>query len=303
MRALVGDVFREGGLMTQFEEHADGQMFFDELLKAQGGDSKAYEDFVDKFKPKKTTDDCFTPVAVYECVAEWVTEKYGVERSRMVRPFYPNGDYEAYNYPSDAVVVDNPPFSIIAQIVRFYARRGVKFFLFGPSLTLMTSDKIAQACAIPLGVSVIYENGAEVNTGFITNLEPDDTCLKSEPELFKRLDEIATRVRREHKKQLPKYTYPDHVVTAAMVQQYSKYGVPYEVSRRNSKKLRALNAQEEIGKTIFGDGLLLSDKAAAERAAAERAAAEKAAATQWKLSKWELDEVKRLSENDTEDTP
>ena len=294
--------------MTQFEEHADGQMFFDELLKAQGGDSKAYEDFVDKFKPKKTTDDCFTPVAVYECVAEWVTEKYGVERSRMVRPFYPNGDYEAYDYPSDAVVVDNPPFSIITQIVRFYARQGVKFFLFGPSLTLISGDKIAQACAIPLGVSVIYENGAEVNTGFITNLEPDDTCLKSEPELFKRLDEIATRVRRERKKQLPKYTYPDHVVTAAMVQQYSKYGVPYEVSRRNSKKLRALNAQEEIGKTIFGDGLLLSDKAAAERAAAERAAAERAAAeraaaTQWKLSKWELDEVRRLSENDTEDTP
>ena len=221
----------------------------------------------------------------------------------MVRPFYPNGDYEAYDYPSDAVVVDNPPFSIITQIVRFYARQGVKFFLFGPSLTLISGDKITQACAIPLGVSIPYANGAEVITGFITNLESGDVCLKSEPELFNRLNSVADEIRKNGKRQLPKYSYPDHVVTAAMVQQYSKYGVPYEVSRKNSKKLRALNAQEEIGKTIFGDGLLLSDKAAAERAAAERAAAERAAATQWKLSKWELDEVRRLSENDTEDTP
>lgn len=35
VRALVGDVFREGGLMAQFEEHADGQMFFSETLNAR----------------------------------------------------------------------------------------------------------------------------------------------------------------------------------------------------------------------------------------------------------------------------
>ena len=28
--------------------------------------SKEYEDFVEKFKPKKTTDDCYTPPNVYE---------------------------------------------------------------------------------------------------------------------------------------------------------------------------------------------------------------------------------------------
>ena len=147
-------------------------------------------------------------------------------------------------------------------------------------------------------MSIPYANGAEVITGFITNLESGDVCLKSEPELFNRLDSVADEIRKNGKRQLPKYSYPDHVVTAAMVQQYSKYGVPYEVSRKNSKKIQTLNAQQEVGKAIFGGGLLLSDKAAAERAAAERAAA-----TQWKLSKWELDEVRRLSENDTEDTP
>lgn len=28
--------------------------------------SNTYEEFVDKFKPKKTTDDCYTPGAIYE---------------------------------------------------------------------------------------------------------------------------------------------------------------------------------------------------------------------------------------------
>ena len=38
-----------------------------------------YDGFVEKFKPKKTTDDCYTPPEVYEVVASWVEEKYGVD--------------------------------------------------------------------------------------------------------------------------------------------------------------------------------------------------------------------------------
>lgn len=30
-----------------------------------------YEAFVDKFKPKKTTDDCYTPPDVYDTVGEF----------------------------------------------------------------------------------------------------------------------------------------------------------------------------------------------------------------------------------------
>ena len=30
-----------------------------------------YSAFVDKFTPKKTTDDCYTPENIYEAVAEW----------------------------------------------------------------------------------------------------------------------------------------------------------------------------------------------------------------------------------------
>ncbi len=61
---------------------------------------------------------------------KWIVTKF-------VRPFYPGGDYEKYNYMSDNIVVDNPPFSILAQIVKWYQSQGIKFFLFAPGLTII----------------------------------------------------------------------------------------------------------------------------------------------------------------------
>lgn len=37
-----------------------------------GDVSEEYQAFVDKFKPKRTTDDCITPDNVYEAVLAWV---------------------------------------------------------------------------------------------------------------------------------------------------------------------------------------------------------------------------------------
>ena len=75
-----------------------------------------YDGFVEKFKPKKTTDDCYTPPAVYDAVLQYVREKYNIDDDvPIVRPFYPGGDYENYDYPEGCVVVDNPPFSIFAK--------------------------------------------------------------------------------------------------------------------------------------------------------------------------------------------
>lgn len=31
-----------------------------------------YEEFVNKFKPKLTTDDCYTPPKIYSVILEWV---------------------------------------------------------------------------------------------------------------------------------------------------------------------------------------------------------------------------------------
>lgn len=38
-----------------------------------------YEGFVDKFKPKKTTDDCYTPPNVYEAIKDWVVNEYDLK--------------------------------------------------------------------------------------------------------------------------------------------------------------------------------------------------------------------------------
>lgn len=88
----------------------------------------SFEDFCEKFKPKKTTDDCYTPPTIYEVIKNWACKEYGIDPDKIVRPFYPGGDYENFDYAPDAVVLDNPPFSILAQICEFYLERGIPFF-------------------------------------------------------------------------------------------------------------------------------------------------------------------------------
>jgi hypothetical protein len=137
--------------------------------RQEGNDE--YNEFLDKFEIQKTTDDCYTPDGVYQAVVDWVEKEYGVKPAKMVRPFYPGGDYQHETYPKGCVVVDNPPFSILAEIINFYADRGIKFFLFAPSLTLFSSSSSSSCCALATGADVIYENGASVATSFLTNLE------------------------------------------------------------------------------------------------------------------------------------
>lgn len=127
-----------------------------------------YNEFLDKFEAKKTTDDCYTPNEVYEAVKNHVIEKYNLKDRKVVRPFYPGGDYENYTYPKDCVVIDNPPFSILSKIVEFYQKKKIVYFLFGPHLTLFSANKGQNY--IITNSQITYENKAFVNTGFITNL-------------------------------------------------------------------------------------------------------------------------------------
>ena len=66
-----------------------------------------YQQFLEKFKQKKTTDDCYTPTEVYDAVAKWVSDTYNIDRRHFERPFYPGGDYKNAEYPKGCVVVDN----------------------------------------------------------------------------------------------------------------------------------------------------------------------------------------------------
>lgn len=141
--------------------------------------NETYDEFVNKFKPKLTTDDCYTPPKIYSVILEWVKKYYGVNE-RILRPFNPNDDYKKYDY-SNAVVVDNPPFSILAKIIDYYLDNDVKFFLFAPALTCFTYlAKNRKICILPINVNIKYDNGAIVNTGFITNLENNAININSE---------------------------------------------------------------------------------------------------------------------------
>ena len=262
-------------------------------------EDKDYLEFLDKFKDKKTTDDCYTPTLVYEAVAKWVENEYHINRKDFVRPFYPGGDYKAEKYPKGCVVVDNPPFSILAEIVKFYHESGVRFFLFAPSLTLFSSSfSSSSSCtALCCGVSVTYDNTANVSTSFLTNLEDRSIRFKSAPTLYKAVEAANDENLKQLRTELPKYTYPDNVVTSAFVARLAKYGVDFAVSVKESCGISSLDSQKESGKAIYGKGYLISEKAAAEKAAAEKAAAEKAAATRWQLSDREKAIIAKLSSN------
>ena len=249
-----------------------------------------YNEFLDKFEPRKTTDDCYTPDLVYDAVADWVAKEYGLRRKNFVRPFYPGGDYQKETYAKNAVVVDNPPFSILSQILKWYKEHGIRFFLFAPTLTLFSSSS-STACAIPTGASVIYKNGASVNTSFLTNLEPEGTRIRTAPTLNKVVQDASDETQKALHKDLPKYSYPDYVITSAMVAHWSKYGIDFRLSVADSVQIEALDAQKEVGKAIFGKGYLLSERAAVEaRAAASAAAAAVDASGNNLVQTWELSE-------------
>jgi hypothetical protein len=259
---------------------------------------ETYEEFVEKFKPKKTTDDCYTPPEIYEVIKNWACAEYGIDPASIVRPFYPGGDFENYQYPDGCTVLDNPTFSMLTKICEFYLDHGIKFFLFAPSLTCLNGKNTCNRMNhVITDCSIEYENGAIVRTSFVTSYG-GDTVAQTEPRLTRLVNAEVDRLRKSKTAQLPKYEYPDHIVTSAMMQRWAKYGVEFAVKRSDCTRVSKLDAQREHGKGIFGSGLLLSERAAAERAAAERAAAERASAHVWELSDRELEIVRRLGGDD-----
>lgn len=261
---------------------------------------ETYEEFVEKFKPKTklTTDDCYTPAVVYDAVADWVAAEYKLNRSLFVRPFYPGGDYEAFDYSGGVVVVDNPPFSILMQIVKYYTARSIPFFLFAPSLTLFRYGDFCTVLAC--SETVTYENGAQVNTSFITNLEPHEIRARSAPSLNRAVDTANRKNMAKTTKTQPKYVYPKSVITTAQLHQYSLRGIDFAIPRAESVRIRSLDSQKPYKKAIYGCGLLLSEKLTADREKADRETADLKKATVWALSEREQDIVKRLGKQKEE---
>jgi len=235
--------------------------------------SKSYDEFVDKFKPRHTTDDCFTPSNIYAVVLDWAAKKYGFDPFCVVRPFCPGGDYQAFDYAPDDVVVDNPPFSIVSKIVKWYNEHGILFFLFcqGLSPFNLISDK--KSTFISVGTSIIFDNGAKVNVGFVTNMG-GDVLFETASDLHDALEDVNKQNVSKTSKKVTKYRHPTETITSCGLNYLTAHHTPFKVSKHDAEFIRNL----DCGCNLFGGGFLLSEKAAAEKAAAEKAAAENAAA-------------------------
>ena len=200
-------------------------------------------------------------------------------------------------YPEGCVVLDNPPFSIITKIIRKYSAAGIKFFLFAPYLTNFSADAPG-TCHIITDIKITYENGARVNTSFVTNL---DTVykLRTAPTLRQMIAEAEYQNTHKEDKRLPKYEYPSNLITATMLGRLSVKGVDYRIPVDEALWIDALEQQRKQGKKLFGAGYLISDRAAAEKEEAEKLTVEKEKETgeiiRWELSEREKQAVKILS--------
>lgn len=231
-----------------------------------------YESFVEKFKPKKTTDDCYTPAPVYDVVKEYVLKNLLPPGNwKIERPFYPGGDYQkaSEQYDENTVVIDNPPFSILSKILRFYEEHQIKFFLFAPHITVLSSLKGAPGTAVVLTYSRIrYHNGARITTSFLTNMLPPDEMIRVDPGLQVDIG-LAMRGLAQAKLK-PVNKYPKEVQSLSSLAYLLSYGKRISIPRKETKYIRRL----DCGHQLFGAGLLVSHGIAGLVAEARRRAEE-----------------------------
>ena len=180
-----------------------------------------YNDFLKKFETKKTTDDCYTPDGVYNAVTNYVENFIlkpcgkSLNDYEILRPFKPFGDYLNEKYTDKMLVIDNPPFSIYAKIVKNYLKMNVKFFLFAPALTLFVLNSECQY--IITNVNITYSNGAKVRTSFATNLLPSEYKILLSGRLTKMLKQAQAT---QNKQKLKILKMPDNYFSSAQLLKY-----------------------------------------------------------------------------------
>lgn len=259
-----------------------------------------YEGFVEKFKPKLTTDDCYTPQLVYEAIKAWACEQYNIDPAKVVRPFYPGGDYKNFDYSNGAVVVDNPPFSILSEIIKFYISSGIQFFIFAPALVTMNYVPYDGANIIFTYGVIEYENGAQVKTNFITSF--GEYKVAAEPTLCEVIKKAVKETSKRENKTLSKHVYPLLVMRSTDFENLANKGQAFRLKSSEISFTRALDNQRPVKKAIYGSGILISEQAAMERAVAEKEAARYAAATaaEWAAAEYAETEHWQLSAREWE---
>ena len=201
----------------------------------------------------------------------------------------------------------------MSEILKFYKANGIKFFLFGPHLTLFSNTSADFTC-LPIGVPITYENKANVNTSFVTNMEPEEIRFRSEPRLYAAVKAATDEYRKQISNRQADYTYDKHLFLTSHLCTMSHLGFDFKVLRSESELISKLKSQEEHNTAIFGHAYIVSEEAykrrmeieavkpqrekekAAEQARrkAEQAQLRAEQATVWPMSDVEWEIIKRL---------
>lgn len=207
---------------------------------------------------KLTTDDCYTPHDVYDVVLDWVIDKYNLQDdTKIVRPFYPGGNYKEFDYPTDCVVIDNPPFSILKSIREWYMKQGIKYFLFCPTLTSLYIKH--EDCLVITARKITYTNGALVDTSFATNLD-DKNAIVTAPDLSLLLKQAKSQEVKSSKRIEKKY--PKNVVSPATLGNLVRRGQSIAIPKNACCPIKEIEAEKHAGLVFFGRKLLVADNIA-----------------------------------------
>lgn len=226
---------------------------------------ESYDEFVQKFEAKHTTDDCYTPPTIYEALLAYIDRRVmPLAGVRVLRPFYPGGDYEREDYGPGDVVIDNPPFSILSKILRHYQTRGVRYWLFAPHLTCAT-EAASRGTVGVCGADIKYHNGAGINTSFVTNMWPGNPAAVVAGDLAAEL--TAAQKAQAPDKRKAVIAWPDAMTSPALLGKLCDRGIVMEIPRGESAFVGKCG-----GRRIFGQGWLLSHRVAGELRRAEEEA-------------------------------
>ena len=207
---------------------------------------------------------------MYEAVLGWALDHLDIGDRPVVRPFYPGGDFEHFDYHDNCVVIDNPPFSIFSKICNWYVERGIPFLLFAPAMSSIKQN----VTYIGVSCTITYENGANVNTAFVTNMMGDIICTTA-PDLHESVKKANDDNLKQSKKTVRNLSFPDCVLRSTTLHTMSRAGVEFCVRREQGC---VVGQACESKNSEFGNSILLSDTATAKKLTAEKLAAKKLAA-------------------------
>lgn len=181
--------------------------------------NKTYEDFVNKFKRVKSSDETYTSENIKRLLAEYVEQNFHIPMAKQREIFTLEKDYRLEKIEKDEAVVDNPPFSILSEIVAYFLEKKIRFFLHAPTLTSLNLFRKKNGfCVIFTGQEIVYENGARIAVCFVTNLISGKTVFL-DPDLGK-----AIKAAKTQKKQKPSRLFPNDFFTGAKLNRMAAHG-------------------------------------------------------------------------------